>query len=223
MAPTTTAAPTTTTPPFPCPGTGVGGIPGSATEITTISGDFDGDGMLDDFTAYLDGGIYYLHVRLGPGYNANLALDAAWDAAHFGLGANWVRMNAAKTLGDPRQIAVAQVYGGLAGVYGLFAVESCQIVTLGDAGGIMPDLYELGSPAHSDFPVCGPGNNVLQVTFAANPPCSDIWSCATPDLSGEEYQVHRDPAWIEHVGTMPQHPSTDVEMGNMNADRCTLP
>jgi len=221
-APATTAAPTTTVPPFACPGMGVGGIPAGATDISSVSAYLDGDSLLDEFTGYQNGGIWYLHVRLGPGYTANLALDAAWDAAHWGLGANYVNVAAAKTLGDPRQVVVVQVYGGLVAAYGLFAVENCQIVTLADAGGAMPDLYVLGSPAHSDFPVCGPGNTVVQAIFGANPPCSDIWTCTTPDLSGEEYRVLRDPGRIQHVGSI-SRASTDAEMANMQANSCPNP
>jgi hypothetical protein len=228
LGPTTTAGPitteatTTTEPPFACPGMGVGGVPAGATDVSIVPANLDGDAIPDDAIAYQDGGVWYLHVRLGPGYTANLALDAAWEASTGITGVGPVSVVSARNLGDPRQVVVAVVSVGLAVQYALFAVESCQIVTLTQADGTVPTLWNLGSPAHSDFPVCGPGNTVIQAVFGAFPPCTDIYTCATPELSGDEYRVLRDPGRIEHVGSI-SRASTDLEMADMASRACMNP
>jgi hypothetical protein len=218
---TTTSTTTTTTAPVACPGTGVEPAPG-ATDISFQTAMLDGDALPDVFSAYQTGGTWHLHAILGTGYGADLALDAAWLAAHYPSGLNMVQVTASKTLGDPRQVVAVRLYAGLGQAYGLFALESCQIVPLTLASGMLPDLWQATGAAHSDFPVCGPGATVLQVVFGLTAGCSELNSCPNPEVTITEYQVTRNPARTTLVSDT-NRASTHAEWVDLNARSCLNP
>jgi len=201
---TTTVAPTTTTTTTPpaaaCSGPGAGLIPGGAEEISSVMAHLDGDGTPDEFSAYRLAGVGYLHAQLSSGYATQLALDDAWAAAHFPLGVNYLRVESARSLGSPEQVAVVQLYGGLVAAYGLFAFEDCAVVPLARPDGMLPDLWVGMGPAHSDWPVCGPGPSVSQLVYSSPEGCGDISTCGTPNVTVTEYQVQWYPARLVWVG-----------------------
>jgi len=222
---TTTAATTTTTSttaPVACPGTGEGPVPVDAEEVTFVGAMLDGDGLPDVFSAYRQGGTWYLHAHLGTGYTTRLALDPAWAASRWSSELDPVWVDGAHTLGSPRQAMLVVLNIGLAFEYGLFALEGCDIVALALPDGTLPGLWVLGSPAHSDWPACGPEAAVTQVVFGSPAACGDIQTCATPDLSATEYRVLWDPARIELVAET-SRPSTRAEMDEYQSRTCLAP
>jgi len=58
-------------PPPACPGSGVGAVPGSAVNISSLTGDFDGDGDTDDFSVYEESGLYYAHFVIDNASNGD--------------------------------------------------------------------------------------------------------------------------------------------------------
>jgi len=219
---TTTAATTTTTAPAACPGTGEGSVPVDAEDVTFAGAMLDGDDLADIFSAYRREGTWYLHAQLGTGFTTRLALDAAWAADHWAGAMEPVWIDSAHSLGSSRQVMLVVLNIGLAFQYGLFALEDCEIVALAQEDGSLPSLWVLGSPAHSDWPVCGPEGTVLQVVFGAPESCADIYTCATPNLTATEYRVRWDPARIEYVGEV-SRPSTRDEMEELQTRTCVGP
>lgn len=220
---TTTTITTTTTAPVACPDPGEGPVPAGAAEITFTTAMLDGDSLPDVFSAYLQGDTYYLHAALGSGYTTRLALDAAWAEEYWSLGARMVRVDGAHNLGVPEnQVVFVRVYAGLVGAYGLFALEDCRIVPLVGEDGTLPDLWQGMGPAHSDWPVCGPGRTVLQVVFGSSAGCGAIGDCPNPTLTVREYRVGRDPARLILEGET-THASTQAEMDEMRARTCLGP
>ena len=89
------------------------------------------------------------------------------------------------------QVVVAQIGAGLAWTYALFAVEDCEIVTFPLPDGMLPDLWQLGSPVHTDLPICDvPDAWVRQIIFS----CEGIPTCPVFDAQVMAYGVQRDPA-----------------------------
>jgi hypothetical protein len=221
---TTTAAATTTTTTVPvaCPGTGEGPVPVDAEEVTFVGAMLDGDGLPDVFSAYRQGGTWYLHAHLGTGYTTRLALDAAWATGRWSSELDPVWVDSAHTLGSPRQVMLVVLNIGLAFEYGLFALEGCEIVALALPDGTLPGLWVLGSPAHSDWPACGPDATVTQVVFGSPASCGEIQTCATPDLSATEYRVLWDPARIDLVAEV-SRASTRAEMDEYQSRTCLAP
>ncbi|MBP1633216.1 MAG: hypothetical protein H6Q11_1504, partial [Acidobacteria bacterium] len=225
-ATTTTATTTTTTtapPPMDCPGAGDGPVPAAATEVSAKPAELDGDDLSDTFTAYLQGETWHLHAALGSGYSARLALDAAWAAEYYPSGARNVRVDGAFNLGNPtNQVMSVRLYTGLGIAYGLFTLEDCAIVPLLLEDGTLPGLWQGMGPAHSDWPVCGPGRTVLQVTFSSTGSCTEVSSCATPDVAITEYRVARGPARLLFVGET-SRASTAAEFDDLIARTCVGP
>lgn len=200
---TTTTSTTTTTTTLPAgPGCAdVGPIPGGATDVTLSAGDFDGDGIPDDFASYELGGTWYLWAELSNGnYRLVTPVDMPWSFAHWdGTPPDPVTVLTPHTLGDPRQVVSVEIYRGLGLLYALFAVEDCQIVALTDDAGTIPGLYRAMGPAHTDFPVCQEPNAVVQQAVLS---CSsgEVSTCASLDASITPYTVSRDPARINPDG-----------------------
>ncbi len=188
----TTAAPTTTAEPPPvC--IDVGPVPATATDISSHEAMLDGDGLPDGMTAYKLGSTWYLYARIAdPSYGLVLPLDAAWAAEYWdGRPVGPVVIQGPRTLGDPRRVVVAQVGAGLAWTYALFGVEGCEIVTFAQPDGMLPDLWVLGSPFHTDVPICDePDASVRQIIFS----CEGIATCPVFDAHVMAYGVERDPA-----------------------------
>jgi len=141
-------------------------MPATATDVNGGTADLDGDGQLDVLAAYKLGGTWYLMAEItDPFYRLVLPLDAAWAADFWdSRPVGPVIIYGPRTLGDPRQVMVTQIGGGLAAVYALFGVEGCEIVTFAQPDGSLPDLWILGSPAHSDMPICDePDASVRQI------------------------------------------------------------
>jgi hypothetical protein len=182
----------------------------------------DGDDLPDVFSAYRQGGTWYLHAHLGTGYTTRLALDASWAAGRWESQLDPVWIDSAHSLGSPRQVMLVVLNIGLALQYGLFALEDCEIVALALEDGALPGLWALGSPAHSDWPVCGPGPTVLQVVFGSPASCGDIYTCASPNLTATEYRVRWGPARIAYVGEV-SRPSTRAEMDELQSRTCLGP
>jgi len=221
-APTTTATTTTTTttPPVPCPGSGDGPIPAGAEEVSSEPAMLDGDDSADVFSAYLQDGTYYLHAALGSGYTTRLTLDTAWADEYWSLGARMVRVDGAHNLGVPEnQVMSVRIYTGLVAAYGLFTLEDCQIVPLVGDDGTLPDLWQGMGPAHSDWPVCGPGRTVLQVVFGSSEGCGEVWGCPNPNITIQEYRVARNPARLTFQGET-SRASTHAEMDEMLTRTC---
>lgn len=219
---TTATTVTTTTLPAGCPGPGAGPIPAGAEEVTSRPALLDADGSTDTFSAYYHGGAWQLHADLGTGVTARLVLDDAWAADHWPLGVRNVAVERAHGLGSTQQVVVVRIYTGLVTTYGLFAFEDCRIVPLAGADGQLPDLWVGMGPAHSDWPVCGPGPSVFQVVFGSSEDCGDIQTCATPQLAITEYRVLRNPAGLEYVGES-SRASTAAEMDDFRARTCLAP
>lgn len=222
---TTTIPPTTTTtaaPPPACSGPGAGPIPAGAAELSSVTAQLDGDGTPDEFSAFLFGGTWYLHARLASGYATQLALDPAWAAGRWTSELDPVLVDGARSFGTSRQAVLVVLNIGLAFEYGLFALEDCAIVALALSDGTLPSLWALGSPAHSDWPVCGPDATLVQVVFGSPEGCGDIHSCATPTLSATEYRVLWDPARLEFVGDT-SRASTAAEMDEFQSRTCLTP
>ena len=55
-------------PPTVCPGSGIGAVPGSAIDVSSTTGDFDGDGDTDEFFVYTDAGVFYAHFLIDNGF-----------------------------------------------------------------------------------------------------------------------------------------------------------
>jgi len=218
----TTVTSTTTSLPAGCPGPGAGPIPAGAEEVSSRPAHLDADGLTDIFSAYYHAGAWQLHADLGTGVTARLVLDDAWAADHWPLGVRNVAVERAHGLGSTEQVVVVRIYTGMVAAYGLFAFEDCRIVPLTGADGQLPDLWVGMGPAHSDWPVCGPGPSVFQVIFASPAGCGDIQTCATPDLSITEYRVLRNPAGLEYVGDS-SRASTRAEMDEMLSRTCLAP
>lgn len=200
-AATTTAATTsTTTGPTGCPGPGAGPIPAGAGEISSRAAMLDGDGLTDTFSAYYHAGAWQLHADLGTGVTARLVLDDAWAAVHWPLGVGNVAVERAHGLGSAEQVVLVRIYTGLVAAYAFFAFEDCRIVALTGPDGRLPDLWVGMGPAHSDWPVCGPGASVFQVVFSSPEGCGDLSTCGTPNLATTEYRVQRHPARLVYVG-----------------------
>jgi len=198
----TTAAPATTaSTAAPAPRCAdAGAIPTGATDISSQQGDYDGDGGLDDFSAYRDGGSWYVYARLSNGdYRLKTELDAAWSAANWdGTLPSPVIVQGPRTLGDSRQVVSVQIYGGLGSLYALFAVESCQIVPFTLPGGGLPDLYQAMGPTHTDFPVCMEPDAIVQ---QAGLTCGGaVADCPNLDATVTPYTLTRDPARISPDG-----------------------
>jgi hypothetical protein len=212
---TTVTVTTTTAPEAACPGTGDGPIPADAEEVSFRPAMLDGDDQADTFSAYQQGDTWYLHAALGSGYTTRLTLGAAWAAEHFSLGARNVRVDGAFNLGEPaNQVISVRLYTGLALAYGFFTLEDCQIVPFVQEDGTLPDLWQGMGPAHSDWPVCGPGQRVLQVVFASTGGCGDV--------TIREYRVARDPARLLFQEET-SRPSTAAEMDEMLSRTCVAP
>jgi hypothetical protein len=216
---TTTPAPTTTAPPTGCSGPGAGPIPAGAEELSSVTAQLDGDGAPDEFTAYRLAGTWYLHARLGSGYATQLALDPAWAAGRWSSELDPVWVDSAHDLGLPSDVIVVGLNVGLALQYGLFVLEACGVVALAGDDGTLPDLWALGSIAHSDWPVCGPGPVVLQVVFGSTADCDGVQTCATPNLSATEYQIGWDPARIVYSSEVSRS-STRAEMDDFASRAC---
>lgn len=222
-APTTTATTvTTTTAPAGCPGPGAGPIPAGAEEISSQSAMLDSDGLTDTFSAFREAGNWQLHADLGTGVTARLVLDADWAAQHWPLGVSGVHVERAHGLGSAEQAVVVRIYTGTVAAYGLFALEDCRIVAFTDDNYRLPDLWAGMGPAHSDWPVCGPGASVFQVIFSSPAGCGDLSTCGTPDLTVTEYRVLRHPARLQWVseGT---RASTRAEMDELLSRTCLAP
>ena len=131
------------------------------------------------------GGTWYLLARIAePPYRLILPLDAAgaaeyWDDRPVGP----VVIQGPPTLGDPRQAVVAQIGAGLAVSYALFGVEGCEIVTFAQPDGLLPDLWQLGSPAHTDVPSISDHNQRLPPK--GGPPSSHSGRGTREDRGGE--------------------------------------
>jgi len=196
---TTVATTTTTSTPAGCTGAGAGPIPPDAVDSMGGSVMFDGDDLVDTFTAFHQGGAWQLYTQLGTGFSARLVLDDAWAATHWPMGVNNLRPIATLTLGSPEQVMLVQIYGGTVAAYALFAFEDCQIVPLTGDDGLLPDLWVGMGPTHSDWPACGPGPTVSQVVYSSPEGCGDISTCGTPNVTKTEYQVQRHPARLVWV------------------------
>ncbi|MCB2222758.1 MAG: hypothetical protein KQH83_01185 [Actinobacteria bacterium] len=197
----TTAPPTTTTtlPPPPTPScTDAGPIPGGATDVSTMAGDYDGDGSADEFSAYRLAGSWFLWAHLSDGdYRLVSPLDAAWSGTYWdGTTPTNVAVLDASLLGDPREVATVRLYAGLGQLYGLFAVESCGIVPMTDAAGAIPGLYSAMGPSHSEFPACMEPDSIVQQIELSCPGGSDMASCAAIDAVVTPYVATRDPAHL---------------------------
>ena len=83
-----------------------GPIPGGATNVSGQSGDFDGDGMLDDFISYQLGGAWFLWAHLSDGdYRLVTPIDIPWSFAHWtGTVPDPVIVEGSRYLGDPREV-----------------------------------------------------------------------------------------------------------------------
>ncbi|HEX4866446.1 MAG TPA: hypothetical protein VFV32_02345 [Acidimicrobiales bacterium] len=162
-APEVTAGPTTTvstTP--PC---GAVSVPATATEVTELEGEVDGDGRPDALRTFLVGDVWHLQVEVAAGGGADLDL-ATSDAGGVGL------VGGADVDGDGRDEIWARVGSGAsATILGLARYDACALVRVTIAG----------SPA--DLPVGG------SVGSAAGVECRS--SGADADLSVFS-AMHRD-------------------------------
>jgi len=192
-ATTTTVAATTTTPPPGPVCVDVGPMPAGAAQISSRAGDYDGDGLPDDFFAYRLGGDWFMWSHLSDGdYRLVTEINLPWSFAHWtGSPIGPLTVQGSRTLGDPRQAVVVGIYQGLGRSYAIFGIEDCEIVPFTQDDGIIPDLWQIGSPAHTDFPVCDvPDPSVRQVVLS----CFDMSICPDFDTTVDAYAVSRDPA-----------------------------
>ena len=123
-APATTAAPTTTptTPTLdPCAAFTSVPVPPGAADVTTASGDLDGDALADTLTVYRVGGQWMIHANLGSGFG----IETSFEPFNPG-GAP--KAEAVVSVGDPAELALINTGFGLPGpVFGVWAVLGCQL------------------------------------------------------------------------------------------------
>ena len=82
-----TAAPAATAPPGACSG-GDGALPAPASGVTVAIGDFDGDGLGDEFRVYeASPGVWHARVDLAYGYAADVVIEDAFGVSPYPVGA----------------------------------------------------------------------------------------------------------------------------------------
>ena len=188
--PNTSPGTVTGPPPPPCPGTSDGPIPPGATDVSVVTGDVNGDGFLDEFAAYQDGGMWYLRAELHDGFARTYVLDGEFEVKVLGgLPVGGVQVENLVALGSPSEYAFVRLGTGLVAYYGLFSFGFCQVIPVVEStSGRMPDLWVGGSPAHVDRPICGPDNQIHMTVFGVPEGCpDDVDTCDPVNIQQTTY------------------------------------
>lgn len=176
---TTTMAPTTTTAPLPeCTGLPSATTPDlGAPGVTHVSGDFDGDGSLDQFIMYEALGTFWVQIRLSYGYAAELEVFGPTEA----IGAT--------TLGAPEEIAYGRVTSGASTEFiGFFYFAACDIQQPTIDGVGVAEFARGGGVTHFDAIECLPDGVATH-------------SSTTTDLTGSNWEyTERRYRWVPEMG-----------------------
>ena len=193
---TTTMAPTTTTSPPPeCTG-----LPSATTPdlgspgVTHVSGDFDGDGSLDQFIMYEALGTFWVQIRLSYGYAAELEVFGPTEA----IGAT--------TLGAPEELAYGRVTSGASTEFiGYFYFAECDIQQPTIDGVGVAEFARGGGVTHFDAIECLPDGIATH-------------SSTTTDLTGSNWEyTERRYLWVPEMGDL-QTVSSSTQMLTSPAD-----
>ncbi len=149
---TTTAAATTTvstTAATPCtglPSATTPAVPGPG--VSSVDGDFDGDGAMDRLIGYESGGVYKVQIALSYGYATEIdAMDAAeaLAAQAFAEGSAWLGL---ARVGSGASTDIVQWY----------MLDGCSIVKVTTDGAGEASFLRGGSVTHGDGLVCNPSS-----------------------------------------------------------------
>jgi hypothetical protein len=164
---TSTSTSTTTLPAGACAGAGAGPLPGGATVAVEVAGDFDGDGAVDRFLVYEDGGGHYrARVELSYGYSS-VAPDLV-------PGPGVINAKAVN-LGGERELAIAEsIASPSSRLAGFYALDGCDL-----------EAVRLSDDTLAQFPLRGSGMALAGVTCNAD----GINVTSAEDIGGGDWEA----------------------------------
>lgn len=186
-APSTTIATTTTA--APCAAFPSVAVPAGASDVSTTSGDLDGDGSSDTVSVYSDGGTWYVHVELASGFGARVAFTP------FDPGAV-PTADRAMYVGTAEDVALVMTGFGLPGpIYGVWFFAGCEVREAMLDGGQL-ELWAGGGLMHSETFVCtDDGITFVEAVQPGSDP--DVW-----DVTLTPYD------WVPGLGEFQTQPSS---------------
>jgi hypothetical protein len=112
-------------------------IPEDPNEATTIKGDIDGDGEIDELTTYKAGGRWHLGVVLAYGWETHSDITELTEP----YGNEFVEVNRLVDLGD--SLVLARIGPNLVGAsLGFFGLDRCRLTPILDENGDVPVLWD---------------------------------------------------------------------------------
>lgn len=145
-------------------------VPGGASDATSVPGDFDGDGSVDDLISYLDGGTWHLQVDLAAGGGDDLEVTPEGPAGVAAMGG--VDLD-----DDGTDEAWARVgVGASVAIVGLFDFDDCELVAVSNE--IKGEVAR--------FTVGGTVNNMSGVRCGAGPGLGESSATST---DGESFMI----------------------------------
>jgi hypothetical protein len=164
--------------------------------------DVDGDGLSDAVTVFLFSDTWYITMRLASNdHTTTLALDDLWAAAHDEASIGPARLEGGRRILPERDVAVVRISAGLAQSYAVFALDACQVRVAARTDASLPDLWALGSPMHSDLPLCGTDGYVTMAQFGAGGGAADLASATDITYTWSRYQLVGDPVRFVDAGS----------------------
>jgi hypothetical protein len=136
-------------------------IPEDPNEVTTIKGDIDGDGKVDELSTYKAGGRWHLGAVLAYGWETHSDITELTEP----YGNEFVEVNRVVDLGDP--LVLARIGPNLAGAsLGFFGLDRCELTSILDENGDVPDLWNGIGGQHAVL-TCDSGG-VTQLVISRN-------------------------------------------------------